>query len=214
LLIAFDSEAADRGFKEALEAINQLSYSRSIDLAYLFRYWIAFDPYAVAEILPQLPVTPDNDTIEWILALGMALESKGRVGVLKALKEQIIGLLPKNSDPYVLSRSLVVIARCELAHDEQKKATTTLARALKICEKIGTRRGVEVKLQDRKSYDTTALIAAVAIAWQINQVDALQILQRAWKSLREFGYCKDEGTEVVTLVQTQFMADRDLLEAY
>jgi hypothetical protein len=135
LYTAADPGTADSWFRAALNGcLEQLRSSLTLEQERLVRYWSAFDPHAVGEVLPRLRFYPDVQSVRAVLAYGRALNASGAGGAFADLTAQAEGFLVAGQDPFqhALCEVELGFARHELGELTPAEAALGRARPIKV----------------------------------------------------------------------------------
>jgi hypothetical protein len=212
LYTAVDPGVAESWFGTALnDCLEHLRSSLTLEQERLVRYWSAFNPHAVAGILPRLRFRPDVQSVRAVLALGRALNASGASGALEDLIAQAEGFLVAGQDPYERSLCEVELGLARHELGELTAAEAALGRARQAAAEIGTEQDPERALQNRPTQHTDAVIAIAGMAVKLARPEAQDLLEAAWNAFAQHGSFNASPAELVKLQARQ---EPGLLEVY
>jgi hypothetical protein len=212
LYTAVDPGTAKSWFHTAMkDCPEQLRSSLTMEQERLVRYWSAFDPQAVAEVLPRLRLSPDVYSVRAVLNLGRRLNASGASGALADLTAQAEGnLLAAVKDPYERVMCEVELAHARHELGELATAQAALERVRQSAAQIGTEQDPE-RGQQRPRQGVDALIAIAGLAVKLAHSEAQDLLEGAWNAYAQHGSFNIRPTELVKL---QVQLEPGLLEVY
>jgi hypothetical protein len=212
LYTAVEPGVAESWFGTALnDCLEHLRSSLTLEQERLVRYWSAFNPHAVAEVLPRLRFFPDVESVRAVLALGRALNASGASGSLEDLIAQAEGLVVGAQDPYERTLCEVELGLARHEVGELTAAEAAFVRARQSAAEIGTERDPERELQNRPTQDTDALIGIAGMAVELARPEAQDLLEAAWIAFAQHGSFNASPAELVKLQARQ---EPGLLEVY
>ena len=213
LYTAVDSETAKSWFHTALDDCQVLLRSSlTFEQERLVRYWAAFDPQALAELLPRLRFSPDIYSVRTVLNLGRGLNASGTNGALADLTAQVEGTWFAGFQcPYQRALCEVEIALAHHELSELEPAQAALGRARLFATQIGGELDPDSAQQQRPRQRVDALISIAGLAVKLAHPEAQDLLEEAWNA---YAKCGSFNISPAELVKPQVHIESGLLEIY